>query len=56
MDKEYLSIGEVQAFLGSSRSFLYNKVFTEIKPHSLGKRVYYKKEDLIKLLEEGGKK
>ncbi len=55
MDKEYFSVGEVQSFLGSSRSFLYKKVFSEIKPHYLGKRVYYKKADLISLLEKGAK-
>lgn len=55
MDKEFFSVGEVQAYLGSSRSFTYSQVLAKLQPHYLGRRVYFKKADLLKLLEEGKK-
>jgi excisionase family DNA binding protein len=52
IEKPFLTVGETQAFLGSSRSFVYKLVKKrKLNAHHVGKRVYYRMEQVLTLFE-----
>lgn len=50
-EKNYLNVHEARAFLGVSRSFLYQLKDTKLQAYSLGKKTYFKKSDLENLFK-----
>jgi len=51
--KEYLTIGETQAYLGSSRTFIYNLVNQgKLNQYHVNKRVYFRVEEIIDLFKK----
>lgn len=51
IDKPYLTLGEVQSFLGCSRAFVYKQFRKGLKRSYIDKRTYVKTADLIALFK-----
>ena len=51
-DKNYLTVHEARAFLGVSRSFLYQLKDKKVQAYSLGRKTYFKKSDLENLFQK----
>lgn len=49
--KEFLTIGETRAILGSSRSFVYKLISNGLPTYKVGRRSYLKSEDVKKLFK-----
>jgi len=49
--KEYLTVHEARAFLGISRSYLYQLKDGKLQAYALGKKTYFKKSDLESLFK-----
>lgn len=49
--KEFLTVHEARAFLGVSRSFLYQLKDSKLQAYALGKKTYFKKSDLESLFK-----
>jgi excisionase family DNA binding protein len=54
VDKEVMDVNEVAKFLFISKSTLYQYVMNRKIPHfKLGKKLYFKKSDLLNWVQEG---
>lgn len=49
--KEFLTIGETRALLGSSRSFVYKIIANGLPTYKIGRRSYLKSEDIKNLFQ-----
>ena len=46
-DKMFLTVGETQAYLGSSRTFVYNLVNQgKLQRYYVNRRIYFKREEI----------
>jgi excisionase family DNA binding protein len=51
-DKEFLTVGEAMAYLGSSRTFLYNLCDQgQLNKYHVNRRVYFKRKELVDLIQ-----
>jgi len=50
--KEFLTIGEARATLGSSRSFVYKLIASGLPTYKVGRRSYLKSEDIKNLFQK----
>jgi excisionase family DNA binding protein len=52
VEKEFLTIQETQALLGSSRTFIYNLIKSKaLKRYRVGSRAYLKKSEITNLFK-----
>ncbi|MCA4894751.1 MAG: helix-turn-helix domain-containing protein [Cytophagales bacterium] len=52
-NKEYLTIGETRATLGSSRSFVYKLISNgQLSTYKVGRRSYLKSEEIKNLFQK----
>jgi excisionase family DNA binding protein len=52
VEKEFLTIQEAQAFLGSSRTFVYNLIKSKaLKRYHVGARAYLKRTEITNLFK-----
>lgn len=53
MDKQYLTIGELQAYLGTSRTFIYNLINQgKLKKYQVNRRIYFNSEEVNNLFQK----
>jgi len=56
INKKFLTIGETQSYLGSSRGFVYSRISNgELTPLKVGRRTYFKTQQVENLFKEKGK-
>jgi excisionase family DNA binding protein len=56
INKKFLTIGETQSYLGSSRGFVYTRIDKgELTPLKVGRRTYFKTQEVENLFKEKGK-
>lgn len=53
INKKFLTIGETQSYLGSSRGFVYNRISDgDLTPYKVGRRTYFKTQEVEGLFKQ----